>query len=58
MQNTSCAIRNPVVCLSQLNGNVTDNDTDIVTETDTKYWKHGAFGEDGQGLRKLPEREL
>lgn len=47
-----------MVCLSQLNGNVTDNDTDIVTETDTKYWKHGAFGEDGQGLRKLPEREL
>lgn len=35
MQIASCEIRKPVLCLSQLNGNVTDNDTDIGTETDT-----------------------
>lgn len=35
MQKASCEIRKPVLCLSQLNGNVTDNDTDIGTETDT-----------------------
>lgn len=41
MQKASCAIRKPVLCLSQLNGNVTDNDTDIVTENDANRGTSG-----------------